>query len=84
MAVALDPRKPGLRVLFGDGGKAGITGHETPMRPRSDPGIFAIAPIDEVVAALGALAGMVGDLVGGNAGPVADLLGDRVKIGGSR
>ena len=49
MAVALDPLEPGLRMLFRRGGKAGIAGHETPMRARSDARIFAIAPIDEVV-----------------------------------
>ena len=52
------------------------------MGAGADAGIFAIAPVDEVVPALGAGHGVVGNLVGRQAGRVADFLGDGIEIGG--
>ena len=50
------------------------------MRSGADPGVFAVAPIDEIVPALGAGPRVVGDFVGGKAGAFGDLLG-RVEQG---
>ena len=44
------------------------------MRAGADAGIFAVAPIDEIVPALGAGPRVVGDFVGGHAVRLGDLL----------
>ena len=44
------------------------------MRAGADPGIFAIAPVDEIMPAFGAGARMVRDLIGGQARRVHHLL----------
>ena len=55
---------PVERHLFGRGGVALAVDQQPAMRARADAGIFAIAPVDQVVAAFLAGAGVVGNLVG--------------------
>ena len=52
---------------------------EPPVCARSAAGVFAIAPIEEVVAALLARRGVVGDFVGGQPGRARQLLRDLVE-----
>ena len=52
------------------------------MGAGTDAGIVAVAPVDQVVPALGAGPGVVRGLVGGEAGALADLLGGEVHVGG--
>ena len=73
VAVRFDPHQPGLRALLGRGGVAAAVDVEAAMRAGADAGIFAVAPIDEVVPALGARPRVVGDLVGRQSGGGADL-----------
>ena len=47
-----------------------------PVRARADPGIIAIAPVSEVVAAFLPEARMVADLVGGDSGGRGAVVGD--------
>jgi hypothetical protein len=74
MAERLDAHQPGLRPALGDGGVALAVDVEAAMRAGADAGIFVAAPIDEIVPALGARPGMVGDFVGGKAGGGAHRL----------
>ena len=52
------------------------------MRAGADADIVAVAPIDEVVPAFGARPGMVGDLIGGQAGRGEPRLRRLVEPGG--
>ena len=79
VAVALDEPEPGLGMLLGRGGDAGVAGDEPAMGSGADAGIFAVAPIDEVVPGFRAGPGMVRDLVGRQAVRLADLLRDVVE-----
>ena len=58
-----------------------VSRHQPTMGPGADAGIFAIAPIDQIVPAFGAGAGMVRDLVDRQALPCRDLLRDLVELG---
>ena len=82
-AGGFDPLEPGLRPLFRRGGVAAAVDIEPAMGAGADPGIFVVAPIDEIVPALGARAGVVGDFVGRQAGRGADLLGQVVERRGA-
>ena len=72
-AVRFDPLEPCLGPLLGRGGVAAAVDGEAAMGAGADAGIFVVAPVDEVVAALGARAGVVGDFVGRQTGGGADL-----------
>ena len=50
------------------------------MRARPDAGVFAVAPIEQVVAAFLARGGVVGDFVGGQARPLRQLLRQLVEV----
>ena len=80
VAERLDPHQPGFRAFLGRGGAPRAVHHETPMRARTDAGIFAIAPVDQVVAALGARPRVVGHLVGRQAGTRAMIEGEVVEV----
>ena len=64
VAERLDPHQPGFRALLGRGGVAAAVDVEPAVRAGADAGIFVVAPIDEIVPALGARPRVVGDLVG--------------------
>ena len=51
------------------------------VRAGADPGIIAVAPVSEVVAALRAGPGVVGDFVGGQPGRGGALLGQLEQAG---
>ena len=74
MAERLDPHQPGLGALLGHGGAAAAVDVEPAVRAGADAGVFVRAPIDQVVPALGARPGVVGNLVGRQAGVAANLL----------
>ena len=57
---------------------------DAPVRTGADADVFAVAPVDEIVPAFAAGPRVVGDLVGGKAGPVHRLLGDVPEDRGSR
>ena len=71
VAVARDRGEEVLGLLVAHGAQA----RAAAVRAGADPGIIAVAPVSEVVAALGAGAGVVGDFVGGQAGGGGALLG---------
>src|SRR5262249_8323391 len=75
MAIRLDPHEPGFRTLLGRGGVALAANVEAPVRARTDARIFVAAPVDEVVPAFAAGAGVGGDLLGRK--PVAGASGLR-------
>ena len=74
VAERFDPHQPGFGPLLGRGGVAAAVDVEPAVRAGADAGIFVGAPVDEIVPALGAGPRVVGDLVGRQAGAVADLL----------
>ena len=74
VAELLDAHQPGLGPLFGRGGVAAAVDVEPAMRARADAGVFVLAPVDEIVPALGARPRVIGNLVGRQAGAAADLL----------
>ena len=63
MAVGLDIFKPAFRVAFDCGRQLVGANAQPAMSPRSCADIITVAPVHEVVAALGARPGMVGNLV---------------------
>ena len=63
MAVAGDGAEEILGLLVADGAHAG----PPPVRTGTDPGVIAVAPVGQIVAALGAGAGVVGDFIGRDA-----------------
>ena len=71
VAVAPRPSPASLRVPLGHRGAAAAVEREPAMRAGTDADIFAVAPVDEVVAALRAGRGVVGDLVGRQAARLA-------------
>ena len=64
MAVLFDGGKPGLRMPLGDGCDLRAPLGQASMRAGSDTGIVAIAPIGEVMSALGTRPRMVRHLIG--------------------
>ncbi len=74
VAVGLDPHQPGFRPLLGGDGVADAVDVETTVRAGTNAGICVAAPVDQVMPALGAGAGVVGNLVGRQAVAGADLL----------
>ena len=67
--------------LLDRGGVALAVDQQAAMRARADAGIFAVAPVDEVVDRFLAGAGVVGNLVGGQAGVAGQILRQLVEIG---
>ena len=63
-----------------DGGVARAGNHDPAVRARPDAGIFAVAPVEQVVAAFLAGGGVVGDLVGRQARRLRQLLRQLVEI----
>ena len=49
--IALDLGEPGFRALLGRLGAPAVAGDEAAVRAGADAGIFAVAPVDEVVPA---------------------------------
>ncbi len=79
MAVGLDAREPGFGAFFRRGGVAfagdvEATNVQSTMSAGSDAGIFLGAPVDEIMPALAAGPGVVGDFVRRQAVRGADLL----------
>ena len=68
MAVAANQAQPGFGMALARQRPAATGRGEAAMGPGSDPGIVAIAPIEQIVPALIAGRGMVGDLIGAKAG----------------
>ena len=60
----LDARGPALGVALGAGRVPRAADAEPPVRARAAAGVFAVTPVEEVVAAFLARRGVVGDLVG--------------------
>ena len=58
------PPQPGLGPLLGREREPAARRHEPPVRAGADAGIFAVAPIGEVVTTLRTRAGMVRHLIG--------------------
>ena len=79
MAVGLDAHQPGLGTLFGGDGVPDAVDIEAAMGAGTDAGIFLAAPVDQIVPALRAGPGVVGNLVGRQALLGADLLRDVVE-----
>ena len=77
-ASALDRREPGLGRPDGLRRPPDPAGRKPPVGPGSDPGIVAVAPVDEVVTALRPGPGVVRDLVGRHPCRRAQLLGRRI------
>ena len=63
-----------------DGGDALAAQPQPPMRARPDPGIIAIAPINQIVPAFRAGPGVIGDFIGGAAGGFGQFLGRFIKL----
>ena len=66
-SALLHAREPFLRQPFGFGRDAPAVDRQASMRAGPDAGVIAVAPIDEIVPALGAGARMVRNFVGGQA-----------------
>ena len=60
MALGLDLGQPHLGVLLGRLGAPPLGAEDAAMRAGADAGVFAIAPVDEIVPAFGAGAGLRG------------------------
>src|SRR5579863_5480378 len=71
--LRLDAREPSFRAFFGRGGAPGSVDVEPAMGAGPDAGIFAGAPVDEIVPAFAAGTRMVGNLVGRQAVRGANL-----------
>src|SRR4029077_8608761 len=83
MPVVLDKGEPSLRPPFSHCRHPDTTTHvESAMGAGTNAGIFATAPIHQIVPALAAGSGMVGDFVSRQACGLASLLGDVVEIAG--
>src|SRR5690606_29257850 len=67
MAVGLDAGEPFLRRPVPARGDHRALQQQALMRARADAEVIAVAPVGEVVTALGARSGVVADLVGGQA-----------------
>ena len=65
----LDLLEPGLGLALGRRRVAAVGQPEPAVGAGADAGIFAVAPVDEIVPALGARPRVVGDLVGRQARP---------------
>src|SRR5829696_3422606 len=60
-------------------GDARMAVHQTAMRARANARVFPVTPVDQVVPRFGARAGVVRNLVGGQAAGLADVLCDLVE-----
>ena len=76
----LDALGPALRLALGRRGVARAGDDDAAVRARPEPRIFAVAPVEQVVAAFLARGGVVGDLVGRQAGPLRQLLRQLVEV----
>ena len=81
VAVAFDALGPGFGRAVAAGGQQAAVDQETAMGAGADAGVVAVAPIGQVVAALGAGSGVVGDLVGQQAEAGGGLPGGVVEGG---
>ena len=72
--LRLDPHQPGLGTLFGGDRVPDAVDIEAAMGAGADAGIFLAAPVDQIVPALRAGARVIGNLVGRQSVPRADLL----------
>ena len=70
VAVASHGGQEILRLPVADGAHTTAT----PMRSRADSGVILVTPVGEVVPALGARPGVVGDFIGRDACPGRPLL----------
>ncbi len=84
MAVGLDAHQPRLWTPLGGDRMADTLDVQPPMRAGADAGIFVAAPVDQIVPAFRAGAGVIGNLVGRQAMRRADLLGDIVELARQR
>src|SRR5215469_1896962 len=73
-AAALDRREPSLRRATVANGALFAIDRKAAMRPRADPEIVAVAPVDEIVPALPAGPRVVRYLVGRQPGSFEDVL----------
>src|SRR5208282_6185775 len=73
VAFGLDLGQPHLRVAFGLLREAALLGRDPAVRAGADARVFAIAPVDQIVAALLAGAGVVGDFVSRQAARLGQL-----------
>ena len=74
VALGLDLGEPHFRMPLGLLRASPLRRDEAPMRARTDARIFAVAPIDEIVPALGARPRVIGDFVGRQTMRLGDLL----------
>jgi hypothetical protein len=81
MALGIDLFLPVEGHFFCRGGMALIVDHQAPMCARANACIFAIAPIEHIVLALLAGAGVVGNFVSGQARGSGQFLGQLIEIG---
>src|SRR5271169_3998654 len=72
--------QPSLWPSFGRKRQTPARHDETPMRARTDASIFAVAPIDQIVTALGARPGMVRNFIGRKASIGCDLPRDIIEL----
>jgi len=64
MASLLDARGPGFGVALGAGCVPHAACRQAPVRAGPAAGVFAVTPVEEVVATFLARRGVVGDLIG--------------------
>ena len=74
VAERLDPHQPGFGLFLGHGGVAAAVDVDPAVGAGTDAGVFVGAPVNQVVPAFGAGPGVIGHLVGRQAGVRANLL----------
>ena len=77
--AGLHQRRPALRIALRHGGLPRAVGDDAAVRSRPDAGVLAVAPVEQVVPALLARRGVVGDLVGRQARALGHLLRQLVE-----
>src|SRR5580765_7480090 len=82
MPFGFDSCSPALRQTFRRSSDTMPRNGEPSMGAGTNPCVIAISPIKEVVPALGAGFGMIGDLIGTQACRLSNLLRDFVQRGG--
>ena len=79
VALGLDAGEPALGLALGHRGAARPRDHGAAMGAGADARVFAVAPVEQVVPALLARRGVVGDLVGRQPRRFRHLLRQRVE-----